>query len=46
MTRSTQILEMLTMERNRLGSARDENARASLRAVIEFLESQVGDMNA
>jgi len=45
-TRRTQILEMLTMERNRLGSARDESARASLQAVIEFLESQVDDMNA
>ena len=46
MTRQTQILEMLTMERNRLGSTRDEAARASLEAVIEFLESQVEDLNA
>ena len=46
MTRRTQILEMLTMERNRLGSTRDEAARASLEAVIEFLESQVEDLNA
>lgn len=45
-TRRTQILEMLTMERNRLGSTRDESARASVQTVIEFLESQVGDMNA
>ena len=45
-TRRTQILEMLTMERNRLGSTRDESARASLEAVIEFLESQVEDLNA
>ena len=34
------------MERNRLGSTRDEAARASLEAVIEFLESQVEDLNA
>ena len=46
MTRRTQILEMLTMERNRLGSTRDEAARASVQAVIEFLESQVEDLNA
>ena len=46
MTRRTQILEMLTMERNRLGSTRDESARASVQAVIEFLESQVEDLNA
>ena len=45
-TRRTQILEMLTMERNRLGSTRDEAARASVQAVIEFLESQVEDLNA
>ena len=45
-TRRTQILEMLTMERNRLGSTRDESARASVQAVIEFLESQVEDLNA
>ncbi len=46
MTRRSQILEMLTMERNRLGSTRDEAARASLETVIAFLESQVDDMNA
>ena len=34
------------MERNRLGSTRDESARASLEAVIEFLESQVENLNA
>jgi len=34
------------MERNRLGSTREESARASLQAVIEFLESQVADINA
>ena len=45
MTRRAQILEMLTMERNRLGSTRDENARLSLEAVIAFLEQQVKDMN-
>ena len=33
------------MERNRLGSTREELARASLEAVIAFLESQVEDMN-
>ena len=46
MTRRTQILEILTMERNRLGSTRDKSARASVQAVIEFLESQVEDLNA
>ena len=45
-TRRTQILEMLTMERNRLGSTRDESARVSLQAGFEFLESQVEDLNA
>jgi transposase len=45
-TRRAQILEMITMERNRLGSTRDETARASLQAVIAFLESQVSDMDA
>jgi transposase len=44
--RRAQILEMITMERNRLGSTRDEKARASLEAVIAFLESQVGDMDS
>ena len=34
------------MERNRLGSTRDEATRASLEAVIEFLESRVEDLNA
>ena len=37
---------MLTMERNRLGSTRDKSARASVQTVIEFLESQVEDLNA
>jgi transposase len=45
-TRRAQILEMITMERNRLGSTRDETARASLEAVIAFLESQVSDMDS
>ena len=34
------------MERNRLGSTRDVNARASLEVVIEFLVSQVTDMDS
>ena len=34
------------MERNRLGSTRDTNARASLEAVIEFLISRVSDMDS
>jgi transposase len=37
-TRRRQLLEMQTMERNRLGSTRDESARASIEAVIAFLE--------
>ena len=45
MARRAQILEMLTMERNRLGSTRDVNARASLEVVIEFLVSQVSEMD-
>jgi transposase len=45
-TRRAQILEMITMERNRLGGTRDETARASLEAVIAFLESQVSDMDS
>ena len=44
--RRAQILEIITMERNRLGSTRDEHARASLEAVIAFLESQVKDMDS
>jgi transposase len=36
---------MLTMERNRLGSTRDVDARASIETVIAFLEQQVGDLN-
>ena len=34
MSRRAQILEMITMESNRLGSTRDVNARESLEAVI------------
>jgi transposase len=45
MARRAQILEMITMERNRLGSTRDANARVSLEAVIEFLVSQVSDLD-
>jgi transposase len=45
-TRRRQLLEMQTMERNRLGSTRDESARASIQAVIAFLEQQVGDLDA
>jgi transposase len=33
------------MERNRLGSTRDVDARASIETVIAFLEQQVGDLN-
>jgi transposase len=33
------------MERNRLGSTRDAKARVSLEAVIEFLVSQVSDLD-
>jgi transposase len=36
--RRRQLLEMITMERNRLGSTRDVDARASIEAVIAFLE--------
>ena len=46
MSRRAQILEMITMETNRLGSTRDEKARASLEAVIEFLKAQVSDMDS
>ena len=44
--RRVQILEMITMESNRLGSTRDESARASLEAVIVFLREQVSDMDS
>jgi transposase len=43
--RRRQLLEMLTMERNRLGSTRDVDARANIETVIAFLEQQVGDLN-
>ena len=43
--RRRQLLEMITMERNRLGSTRDVEARASIEAVIAFLEQQVGDFD-
>jgi transposase len=43
--RRRQLLEMLTMERNRLGSTRDVDARASIETVIAFLEQQVGDLD-
>ncbi len=46
MNRRAQILEMITMETNRLGSTRDMNARASLETVIEFLKEQVSDMDS
>jgi transposase len=36
--RRRQLLEMITMERNRLGSTRDVDARASIETVIAFLE--------
>ena len=36
--RRRQLLEMLTMEQNRLGSTRDVEARASIKTVIAFLE--------
>ncbi len=44
-SRRRQLLEMTTMERNRLGSTREINARASIEAVIAFLEQQVGDLD-
>ncbi len=44
--RRAQILEMITMESNRLGSTRDAKARESLEAVIEFLREQVSDMDS
>jgi transposase len=37
-SRRRQLLEMITMERNRLGSTRDVDARASIETVIAFLE--------
>lgn len=43
--RRRQLLEMTTMERNRLGSTREINARASIEVVIAFLEQQVGDLD-
>jgi transposase len=43
--RRRQLLEMKTMERNRLGSTRDVDARASIETVIAFLERQVSDLN-
>ena len=46
MNRRGQILEMITMETNRLGSTRDESARDSLEAVIVFLREQVSDMDS
>ena len=46
MNRRAQILEMITMETNRLGSTRDEKARVSLEVVIEFLKEQVSDMDS
>jgi transposase len=36
---------MKTMERNRLGSTREVNARASIEAVIAFLEQQEHDLD-
>jgi transposase len=44
-SRRSQLLEMLTMERNRLGSTRDVDARVSIETVIAFLEQQVGDLD-
>jgi transposase len=44
-SRRRQLLEMLTMERNRLGSTRDVDARASIQTVIAFLEQQICDLN-
>lgn len=43
--RRRQLLEMITMERNRLGSTRDVDARASIETVIAFLEMQVGNFD-
>jgi transposase len=44
-SRRRQLLEMLTMERNRLGSTRNVDARVSIEAVIAFLEAQVNDLD-
>jgi transposase len=44
-TRRRQLLEMRTMEQNRLSSTRDEKARASIEAVIVFLEQQTSDLD-
>jgi transposase len=44
-SRRRQLLEMLTMERNRLGSTTDSATRASLELVIGFLERQVSDVD-
>jgi transposase len=44
-TRRRQLLEMQTMEHNRLSSTRDTSARASIEAVIVFLEQQVSDLD-
>lgn len=46
MNRRAQILEMITMESNRLGSTRDLKARRSLEDVIAFLKQQVSDMDS
>lgn len=43
--RRRQLLEIKTMERNRLGSTRAINARASIEAVIAFLEQQEHDLD-
>jgi transposase len=43
--RRRQLLEMKTMERNRLGSTQEVNARASIEAVIAFLEQQEHDLD-
>jgi transposase len=44
-SRRRQLLEMLTMERNRLGSTTDAATRASIQKVIDFLERQVSDVD-
>lgn len=45
-SRRRQLLDMTTMERNRLGSTTDAATRASHLAVIAFLEQQGTDMDA
>ncbi len=45
-SRRRQLLEMITMERNRLGSTRDSATRVSIQVVIDFLEMQVKDMDS